>query len=199
MFRRSSNARRGRDAGFLVAERSDAAVENAVVNGLPKSWQTAPSMTAAARPRSRPSIRLRASIDHHQRVNPDVALGMPLRFLRAADERVHLRPEPLDDAELQRERETDATARGLQQQLLDFAPDALGRQIVERNARQDRVRLRVHVQVEPRGELQRAQHAQAVVAERRRIDDAQAPVAPDPRGRRTDRGSRRSAGRARSR
>ena len=44
---------------------------------------------------------------HHQRVNPDVAFGMPLRFLLAADERNHLGQHLLDDAEVAGERESN--------------------------------------------------------------------------------------------
>ena len=42
-------------------------------------------------------------VDHQQRMNPDVAFGMPLRLLLAADEGVHLRPEPFDHADFTRE------------------------------------------------------------------------------------------------
>ena len=92
-------------------------------------------------------------IDDLQRVHPDVAFGMPLRFLRAADERVQLGKQLLDDAELERQREADRRPRR-EQQLLDFAPDALGRQIVERNRRGTDSRVASSsVEVEPRREL----------------------------------------------
>ena len=54
-------------------------------------------------------MRVRASSMTMQRVHPDVAFGVPLRLLRAADERVQFRKEPVDDAEVEREREADAT------------------------------------------------------------------------------------------
>ena len=69
-------------------------------------------------------------------------------------------------------RPIDGRAR-LEQQLLDLAPDALGRQVVEWDGAADRERLRLEPRLEAGGELDRAQHAQAVVAERPRIDDAQ--------------------------
>ena len=84
---------------------------NAVVAGLPRSWQTAPSITAiccGSRQIVDPRARL---VDDQQRVDPDVAFGMPLRLLRAADERLQLRKQPLDDAELEREREADRRPR----------------------------------------------------------------------------------------
>ena len=69
---------------------------NAVVAGLPRSWQTAPSITRdllrmveIVDPRAR-------LVDHEQGVDPDVPLGMPLRLLRTADQRVELREQPLD-------------------------------------------------------------------------------------------------------
>ena len=98
---------------------------------------------------------------------------MPLRILLAADQRVQLRPQPLDDAEVERELQAERRALRLQQQLLDFAPDALGRQIVQRDGAADRERLRLEPRLEAGGELDRAQHAEAVVAERPRVDDAQ--------------------------
>ena len=48
----------------------------------------------------------------------------------------------MDDAELARERESDRRPLGLQQQLFELAPDALGRQIVERDRRSRCARFR---------------------------------------------------------
>ncbi len=42
-------------------------------------------------------------IDHEERVDPDVPFGMPLELLWTSHERVELREEPLDDAEIERE------------------------------------------------------------------------------------------------
>ena len=94
--------------------------------------------------------------------------GQPTSALQLGQERV-------DDAEVQRERETDARAAAPQQQLLDLAPDPFGRQIVERNVDGSSARVSSSRQLESRGELHGAQHAQAVVAEASRIDDAQPP------------------------
>ncbi len=113
-------------------------------------------------------------IDHLQRVHPHVALGVPFGLLRTAGERLQFRKQRADDAELHRERQADRRPRR-QQQLFDFAPDALGGQIVERNVAAQRARLVVERELESRGELHGAQHSQAVVAERRRIDDAEKP------------------------
>ena len=60
----------------------------------------------------------------------------------------------------------------LEQQLLDLSPDSLRRQIVKRDRPAQLARLVVERQLESRRELDRAQHAQAVVAERLVIDDA---------------------------
>ncbi len=46
-------------------------------------------------------------VDDHQRVRPHVAFGMPLRLLLAADQRTHLGQHPIDDAEVERQREAD--------------------------------------------------------------------------------------------
>ena len=95
----------------------------------------------------------RAPVDHEQRVDPDVPFRVPLGFLRAADERVELGKQPLDD------RRSSASAKPIdgraraQQQLLDLSPDALGGQVVERNAPAQRRRAGIERELEPRGEL----------------------------------------------
>src|SRR5690606_31604075 len=76
----------------------------------------------------------------------------------------------VDYAELPGEREADRRTLGAEQQLFELAPDALGRQVVERQAPADVGRGRVDRQFEPCGELDTAQHTQAVVAECRGID-----------------------------
>ena len=116
-------------------------------------------------------VPLARLVDHHQRVDPDVAFGMPLGILRAVVERLHLRKDLLDHAELAREREPDRRPLRLQQQLLELAPDALGRQIVERNRRAERRGGGIDGELEPRGKLQGTEDTERVVCERRRIDD----------------------------
>ena len=141
---------------------------NAVVDGLPRSWQTAPSITVNRRGAIEIAIQLARAVDHHQRVNPDVAFGMPFRLLLAADERHASRAARCSTTpRSQRERESDRWPRRLQQQLLQFAPDPFGRQIVEPDPPAQFGGLLVERELEACGELHRAQHAQAVVAERR--------------------------------
>ena len=120
------------------------------------------------------AVHLARPVDHHQRVRPDVAFRMPLRFLLAADERLQLRKQLVDDAEIEREGQADRWPGRLQQQFFDFAPDAFGRQVVERGcARHSAAVVLVQRELEPRRELNRAQHAQAVVAEGCEVDRAQ--------------------------
>ena len=137
-------------------------------------------------------------IDDLQRVHPDVALGMPLGFLRAADERVQLGKQFLDDAEIQREREPDRRLRR-EQQLLDLAPDPLGRQIVERDraAKSRRRRRPASSRSAPRTapRAARAGCRRRTCAHRRRAARGRR----DRGGRRTDRDTRRSADPTRSR
>ena len=97
---------------------------------------------------------------------------MPFRFLLAADERVHFREEPLDDAEIQREGEANRWPRR-KQELLELTPHALGRKVVERNGAAQRERVGFEREAQPGSELDGAKHAQAVVAECLRVDDAQ--------------------------
>ena len=98
---------------------------------------------------------------------------MPLRLLRAADERGQLGPEAGDDIQLERERQPDRRPSRAQQQLLDFSPDAFRRQVVKRDGAQQVLRLCIGRQLESRGELNRAKHPQAVVGEAVGIDDAE--------------------------
>ena len=116
---------------------------------------------------------LTRAVHHHQRVNPHVAFRVPLGILRTVDQRVQLGPEAFDDAEIAREGEADRGARRLAQQLFDFTPDAFARQIVERDGAAQIAGCRIERAVEARRELHRAQHAQAVFAERPCIDRAQ--------------------------
>ena len=113
------------------------------------------------------AVQLARLVDDHQRVRPDVALRdatpAPARSRRAAAAPEGLRSmTPRSSASA---KPIDGRV-GLQQQLFDLAPDPLGRQIVERKLAAERRRRLVERELEPRRELHRAQHTQAVVARR---------------------------------
>ena len=100
MFSRSSSARAGSTPASSWSERSDPAVDDRRRRRLA---EVVAHRAEHHRGQPRPievAVRVARLVDHHQRVHPDVALGMPLRLLRAADERLHLRQQLLDDAEL---------------------------------------------------------------------------------------------------
>ena len=98
---------RRRHAALLVAGRSDAAVDHRRRGRLAEVVTDRAEHHRDRRPAVE-SVDARARlVDHHQRVHPDVALRMPLGFLRAADERLELGQQPVDDAEIEREREAD--------------------------------------------------------------------------------------------
>ena len=84
-------------------------------------------------------------VDDQERVNPHVAFRMPRGLLRAADQRVQFWKQPLDDSELECQREPDRRPPGAEQKLLDLSPDALRRQIVQRNGPAEGHRLRVDI------------------------------------------------------
>jgi hypothetical protein len=126
----------------------------------------------AARVREVADPRMRF-VDDHQRVDPDVPLRMPFGLLRAPSERVQFGKEPCDDAEIVCELQPGGWSRCEEQQLLDFPPHAFGRQIVERQASANSPRRFVHGQLEPGGELNPAQYAQAVLGERLRVHHSQ--------------------------
>ncbi len=112
-------------------------------------------------------------VDDLQGMDPNIALRMPLRLLRASDQGAQFWKKLADGAEIQREREAHRRPRG-EEQLLELSPDPLGRQIVERDRPAQGSRVLVELEVESRGELHRTQHAQAVLGERGRIDGAKA-------------------------
>src|SRR6185503_15390442 len=111
-------------------------------------------------------------VDDLERVYPDVALGMPLGLLRTSRERQQLGQQLRDHAEVQGEGESNRRTRG-KQQLFELAPDALRRQVVERDAATERSSGLVEREAEPGRELHRAEYAQAVVGEGFRIDHPQ--------------------------
>ena len=131
------------DAGLLVIERADAAVDERRGRRLAEvvADRAEHHGDAAAADRGRRSAARASSITISV-CDPDVAFGMPLRLLLAADQRPHLGQHAIDDAEVEREREPDRRPCGLEQQLLDLAPDPLGGQIVERDRAAQRARVR---------------------------------------------------------
>ena len=109
-------------------------------------------------------------------MHPDVSFGVPLRLLRTSDERLQLGEELVDHSELEGELEAHRRALGEEEQLLDLAPDALRREIVEWDAPADLFCVVIHLEAESGGELDPAQHAEAVVAKRPRVDRPQHPA-----------------------
>ena len=99
--------RRRLDAHRLVIRRLDAAIDHRRRRRLA---EIVADRAEHDRGEPRPieiAVQLARLVDHHQRVDPDVALGMPLGILRAVVERLHLRQQLVDHAELAREREAD--------------------------------------------------------------------------------------------
>ena len=164
---------------------------NAVVDGFPRSWHNAPSITDRL-PRPVEIVdALARFVDDEQGVHPDVTFGVPLGFLLASDERLELGKQSLDHAELQRELQPDRRLRSLEQQLFEFSPDALSREVIEIEAAADVARAGLEVEVEARGKLQRAQHPERVVAEGDGIHRAENTGRPDRPVRSRGRGTRR--------
>ena len=73
--------------------------------------------------------RMAGLIDDLQRMDPDVAFGVPFGLLDASDQCLELREQLVHDAEIERQRKTDGRATR-EEQLLYLAPDPLGRQIL---------------------------------------------------------------------
>ena len=89
--RSSSDSVGGSPASSWPRERTRPSSKR-VVGGLPRSWQSAPSITASCRGRSAssPSSSCRRLVHHLQRVRPHVPFGMPLRVLRGLRKRLEL-------------------------------------------------------------------------------------------------------------
>ncbi len=167
--------RRGRcHAAFFVSRRPDASV----FEDRERRFAEIVAQRAEHHGHRAPAIEvvdpLAGLIDHEQRMHPHIAFGVPLRFLLAADERLQFGKQLVDHAEVERKLPADRRALRAQHQLLEFAPDALVRQIVERDRAAERGGVGINRQRESRGELQGAQDTQAVVTKRRGIDHAQA-------------------------
>ncbi len=149
----------------------------AVVAGLPRSWHTAPSITVTSCGRSRSPLRGARLVHHHQRVHPDVAFRVPLRLLRAADERHELGQHARDDAEVERQRQADRRARGAWSSSFSISPQMRSGGRSSSGMRRHRAAVASsRSKLEARRELHRAQHAEAVVAEHPEIDGAQDPA-----------------------
>ena len=139
---------------------------NAVVAGLPRSWQTAPSITATCCGYSRSSIRARAwsmTSSVWTQTSPSGchsgSCGQPTSASSSGKSRSTTPSSSASAKPIEGRRRAE-------EQLLDLSPDPLRRQIVERNAAADRLGLGSSVELEPRRELDRPQHPQAVVARR---------------------------------
>ncbi len=149
---------------------------NAVVAGLPRSWQSAPSMSATAGPRSRPSVARSGGVHDHQRVRPHVAFRMPLGVLRTADERREFRQHGVESTPSSSASARPIDGRSAWSSSFSNSPQTRsGGRSSSGDRSQERLRLVVDRELEARRELQRAQHAKAVVAKRSRIDHAEAP------------------------
>ncbi len=160
--------RRRFDPFFLVIHRADPAVEECRRRGLAEIMRHCAEhddeLVGAVE-----VVDARARlVDHLERVHPHVSFRMPFGLLHAAHERLQLWKQLIHDAQLERQRESNRWPPRAEQQLFDLPPDAFRRQIVEADRAAQRLRGFVERHLEPRGELNRPQHAQAVVAERRR-------------------------------
>ena len=165
--------RRWRDALFFVVDRPDAAVDERGRRRLAEIVRDgAEHNRELFGPRQ--IVDPRASlVDHLQRVHPDVAFRMPLRFLRTADEREQSR-ETVSRRRRDRARapsqSTGAAPAGAFR-LLPRRVRSAGRRAESSGT--DARRLVIQRKVQPRGELNRPQDAQAVVAKGGRIDHPQ--------------------------
>ena len=129
-------AQRGRHAGLFVIERPDATVDERGRRWFAQVVAHGAKHHGDERGRSRSAFIARALSITISVCDPDVPFRVPFRLLHAAHERPHLRQDPIDDAELERQGEPDRGRVRGKQQLFDLAPDALGGQIVERMRRQ---------------------------------------------------------------
>ena len=155
----------GGDAGLFVAARADAPVDELGGGGLAEVVADRGEHQGHLLRRVEVVDALPGLVDDHEGMHPDVALRMPLGLLPAADEGLQLGKEPRDHPKAQGEAEPERRPPGLQQQLLDFAPDAFGGEVVEGDAAAEAQGGVVGGELEAGRELHGAQHPQAVVRE----------------------------------
>ncbi len=160
---------RRRDTGFLVVHRAEPAVDDGGGGGLAEIVTDRPQHQGDLRRSGEIVDEPARLVDHQQRMHPHVPFGMPLRLLWAADKGAQLGKQPFDDAQLPGEREPDRGAGRLEQEFFQLAPDALGRQIVERDLPAERLGRLLESEVQAGRELNGPQNSQTVVAEGRRI------------------------------
>ena len=145
---------------------------NAVVAGLPRSWHTAPSITAICCGRGRSSMRVRAwsitcSVWTHTSPSGchSGSCGQPASACSSGNS-FATTPSSIASAKPIDGRGANSSF-SISPQTRSDGRSSSG--ISRHSARVASSRAKL----EPRGELHGAQHAQAVVAEGRRIDDAQ--------------------------
>src|SRR5205823_7673928 len=93
------------------------------------------------------------SIYRQQRVNPNVAFRMPLRFLRYINQSLQLRKELIDNAEIAQPLQTNRGMLRAQKQLLDLPPNSFGGQISHIDCATKRNCLSIDIELKARGEL----------------------------------------------
>ncbi len=172
-LRRSSSAVAGATPAASCPRDRMRPSTNTVVEGLPTSWTSAPTITMTCRARSRSAIRCRAwstTISVCTQTSPSGCHSGSWGHPTSAASSGHSR---IDDVQRPGQLEADRRACGSQQQLFHFAPDAFGGQIVERNGATQCGGLRVEGAVEACRELHRPQHAETVVAEGTSVDRPQ--------------------------
>ena len=106
-FKSIEETDRRRDTGLFVVERSDPSVDEGRRGRLP---EVVADGAQHHRQQARPLevvIQLARTVDHHQRMDPHVAFGMPFGLLLAADERDHLGQYLFEKAEVTGESESD--------------------------------------------------------------------------------------------
>ncbi len=113
-------------------------------------------------------------VHDHQGVRPHVALRVPLRILPARRQRHELRQQSVHHVEIPGEPEANRRPIRLQKQLLEFTPDPLGREVIQRRRSTDRPGVVVHHQIEACRKLHAAEDAQAVLTKRPAVHHPQA-------------------------
>ena len=177
--------RRGQP-GLLVAPRADAAVLELRGRRLAEVVaEGAEHHGELPRPILGEIVDERRRLVHDlQGVRPHVALGVPGGVLRRRLERQQLRRDDRQHPPGLQEREAEGRPPRLQQELLDLAEDPLGGQLGEGHRGAQGGGCLVDFELVPGGELDGAQRAQRVLAERPGVHRAQeaglevAPAAP---------------------
>ena len=153
------------DAGFVVAARTRSAVDKLCRRLLAKIVSQGSEHHSYLSGVIEFVDQLSGLVNDHHRVDVDVTLRVPFRFLRYTNKRLHFGEKLSYDTKLVKPLQSDRRRLRLQEKFLKFAPDTFFRKVCNVDLFADLNRFRIDKKLEPRRELCGAQNPQRVLSE----------------------------------